>query len=129
MKKVYWMGSSQKEIRSFPREVRQEIGFSIEIAQNGRKALNAVPLVGFNGAGVLEVISNGEGGTFRTVYTVRFDDVIYVLHAFQKKSKTGIATSKKDINLIKERLATAEQHYKEMQKVRIAEKKNVGTDG
>jgi phage-related protein len=129
MKKVYWMGSSQKEIRSFPREVRQEIGFSIEIAQNGRKALNAVPLVGFNGAGVLEVISNGEGGTYRTVYTVKFDNVLYVLHAFQKKSKTGIATSKKDLDLIKDRLATAEQHYREMQKVRIAEKKNVGTDG
>ncbi len=123
------MGSSQKDIRCFPKDVRHEVGFSIELAQQGRKALNAVPLVGFNGAGVLEVISNGEGGTYRTVYTVRFDSVVYVLHAFQKKSKSGIATTKRDISLIKERLASAEAHYRQMQKQSIVEKQNVGTDG
>ncbi|MCI0998973.1 type II toxin-antitoxin system RelE/ParE family toxin [Ochrobactrum sp. C6C9] len=129
MKDIYWLGSTLKDIRDFPPEVRQEVGFSLHMAQNGDKALNVTPLVGFGGASVLEVISNGEGGTFRAVYTVRFGDAVYVLHAFQKKSKRGIATPKKELNLIKERLKAAEEHYLQLQRVGSSEKKNVGTDG
>ena len=122
------MGATLEEVRDFPIEVRQEIGFSLHLAQEGRKAVNVTPLVGFGGASVLEVISNGDGGTYRAVYTIRFSDAVYVLHAFQKKSKRGIATPKKEINLIKERLKAAEQHYIQLQKVAL-EKQNVGTDG
>ncbi|GAA0603393.1 type II toxin-antitoxin system RelE/ParE family toxin [Paenochrobactrum glaciei] len=128
MKDVFWMGATLEEVRDFPIEVRQEIGFSLHLAQEGRKAVNVTPLVGFGGASVLEVISNGDGGTYRAVYTIRFSDAVYVLHAFQKKSKRGIATPKKEINLIKERLKAAEQHYIQLQKVAL-EKQNVGTDG
>lgn len=129
MKSVFWLGSSLSDIRNFPKDVRQEIGFCLDAAQRGSKALNVTPLVGFKGSTVLEVIANGDGDTYRAVYTVRFDDAVYVLHAFQKKSKTGIKTPQKEITLVKNRLKAAELHYKALQQAQAAERKNVGTDG
>lgn len=90
---------------------RQEAGFAIRLAQGGDKAANAVPLVGFGGARVLEVIIPHDGDAFRVIYTVKFKDVVYVLHAFQKKSKTGIATPQVDLELIRHRLKQAERHF------------------
>src|SRR5690349_25176764 len=91
-KNVEWCGTSLKEVRKFPDEVRDVIGYGIFLAQTGRKHPNAKPLAGFGGAGVLEIIDDFDGDTYRCVYTVRFSDAVYVLHAFQKKSKKGIET-------------------------------------
>jgi phage-related protein len=88
------------------------------LAQVGSKHPHTKPLKGFSGAGVLEIVDNFDGDTYRAVYTVKLAGVIYVLHAFQKKSKQGIATPQQDIELIKERLKRAEEHYKELEKGR-----------
>lgn len=112
-KPVIWMGDSQKTIRSFPEEVKREIGFAVLQAQEGRKAISATPLVGFGGAGVLEIIADYRTDTYRAIYSVKFADTVYVLHAFQKKSKSGIRTPKKELDLIKERLRKAESHYRD----------------
>jgi len=111
MKPLYFMGSSHKDLLNFPREVRREAGFAIRLAQSGGKAMHAVPLLGFGGADVLEVVINEEGDTYRAVYTVKFEEAIYLLHAFQKKSKRGTKTPAPDIALIKHRLRSARKHY------------------
>jgi phage-related protein len=111
MKPVHWIGSSQKDLRAMPEEVRREAGFSIWMAQKGDKATNAVPLVGFGGAKVLEVVIDDDGDTYRAIYTVKFAKAIYVLHAFQKKAKRGSATPKHELDLIRKRLKTAEKHH------------------
>lgn len=113
MKPLHFMGSSQKDLRSFPQKVRREAGFAIHVAQDGGKALNAVPLVGFGGAHVLEVVIDDDGQSYRAVYTVKFEDAVYVLHAFQKKSHKGIATPKPDMALIRRRLLQAREHHRE----------------
>jgi len=108
------MGSSLKEIRSFPEEVKDVLGFAIGLAQDGGKHPNAKPLTGdkaFRSGGVLEVVDDFDGNTYRAVYTVRFSAAIYVLDVFQKKSKKGIATPKADIERIKTRLKAAQVHY------------------
>lgn len=115
MKETYFLASTQDEIREFPEAVRKEIGFAIYAAQEGGKAINVTPMVGFGGAGVLEVISNYDGDTYRAVYTVRFQGALYVLHAFKKKSVRGIATPKKELDMIKHRLKQAEAHYSRSQ--------------
>lgn len=112
-KPVRWVGSSKADLSAFPEDVRRRVGGALWEAQTGRKAPYAKPLKGFGGAGVLEIVDDFDGDTFRAVYTVRFAKVVYVLHAFQKKSKSGIATPKAEIDLIRQRLATAERHYKE----------------
>ena len=112
MRPVEWVGPSLDDLRAFPEEVRDHIGFAIYQAQIGMKHRDAKPLKGLGG-GVLEVVSRNDGNAYRTVYTVRFEKAVYVLHAFQKKSKKGIATPKHEIELIKKRLATAEKHYEE----------------
>lgn len=89
------------------------MGQALDIAQWGRKHPDAKPLTGFGGASVLEVVEDYDGDTYRAVYTVRFAGAIYVLHAFQKKSKKGITTLKSDIDLIKSRLKKAEDHHQE----------------
>jgi phage-related protein len=94
-----------------PAEVRYVFGYAIFLAQMGGKHADAKPLKGFGGAGVLEVVENFDGDTYRAVYTVKFAGVVYVLDAFQKKAKKGRATPKADMNRIKERLKLAEQHY------------------
>ena len=106
-KPLRWVGSSYDDLLTLPEEVRREVGYALFVAQNGEKADNAKPLKGFGGGGVLEVVENHDGDTYRAVYTVRFASAVYVLHAFQKKSKAGIKTQKKDMDLIEARLKAA----------------------
>lgn len=106
---VFWVGSSRKDLKAFPNPIRRDIGQALFTAQLGETDPAAKPLKGFGGGSVLEVIAQHDGNTWRAAYTVRFKDAIYVLHAFQKKSKKGIATPKKDIELIRLRLAEAER--------------------
>lgn len=113
IKSLGWMGNSRKSLKEFPREVQQILGFALYRAQLGSKHTQAKPLKGFSGAGVLEIVEDHDGDTYRAIYTVRFAERIYVLHAFQKKSKQGIKTPKSDIDLIKQRLKAAESDYRE----------------
>lgn len=112
LKPLFWVGPSLKDLRSFPEEVKDAIGFALEVAQRGEKAGNAKPLKGFGGASVLEIVADHDSDTWRAIYTVELADAIYVLHAFQKKSKKGIATPKQEIELIKRRLKVAREHAK-----------------
>ena len=107
---VDWIGSSKKDLLSFPRPVIKEIGLALGIAQHGGKSPSTKPLRGL-GTGILEVVEIHRGDAYRAAYTVRFDDRIYVLHCFQKKSKSGIKTPKADIDLIKGRLKVAQADY------------------
>lgn len=109
-KPLYWVGSSRKDVRKMPEEVRDTFGFALFLAQQGQKHEQTKPLRGFGSAGVLEVMESDQGGTYRAVYTVHFANVVYVLHCFQKKSKSGIATTQQDIDMIKTRLKQAEAH-------------------
>jgi phage-related protein len=113
LKPLRWIGRSRQALREFPAQVRREIGYALQFAQAGTKHPSAKPLRGFGGAGVLEIVEDFDGSTYRAVYTVRFAGAVYVLHAFQKKSKSGIATPKKEIDLIRNRLNRAEQNLKE----------------
>jgi len=115
-KSLVWIGSSRRDVKAFPEEVKDAIGYALFEAQVGRKSLPAKPLAGFGGAGVLEIIEDFQRNTYRAVYTVSFSELIYVLHAFQKKSKKGIATPKVEIDLIKRRLKLAEEDYKQRTK-------------
>ena len=115
-KRLIWIGSSLDDLSAFPEEVKYEVGYALRKAQWGEKHPSVKPLKGFGGAGVLEVITSFEGDAFRTVYTVKFKSAVYVLHAFQKKSKHGIKTPKEEIDLVKERLRRAETDYQEWSK-------------
>lgn len=114
-KPVEFVGTSRTDLQAFPEAVRLVMGHAIFMAQVGQKHPDAKPLRGgeFKGAGVLEVVDDYDGDTFRAVYTVRFGGVVYVLHAFQKKAKSGIATPKHHVALIKQRLRYARDHYEE----------------
>jgi len=112
---LLWMGSSRTDLRGFPRQVRRDIGKALYAAQQGETDPAAKPLKGFGGRSVLEIIADHDGDTWRAVYTVRFQEAVYVLHAFQKKSKKGVATPKKEIDLIHRRLAEAERLHRERQ--------------
>lgn len=109
---VEWVGSSKDDLKSFPDEVQDHVGFALHQAQAGMKHRDAKPMKGL-GSGVLEIVSRYDGDTYRAVYAVRFKGVLYVLHAFQKKAKKGIATPKQEVDVIKRRLKLAEQHYKD----------------
>jgi phage-related protein len=113
-KPLKWVGASRDRLSEFPDEVRKEMGYALYLAQIGLKAPKAKPLRGFGGAGVLEVVEDFDGDTFRAVYTVKFRGIVFVLHVFQKKSKRGIRTPKTDIELIKARLKAAEEAYREL---------------
>jgi len=113
-KQLVWIGGSREDIRDFPEDVKDVIGYALYLAQKGGKHLAAKPLKGFKGAGVLEVVDDYKGNTYRAVYTVNYIEVVYVLHAFQKKSKKGIETPKQEIDLIKARLQRAIDHYHAM---------------
>jgi phage-related protein len=106
VKPLVWMGDSLDALRGFPQPVREKIGFALYQAQVGDKHQNSKPLKGF-GSGVLEVVSDYRGDTFRAVYTVRLAGRVYVLHVFQKKSKAGIAAPKTELDLIRKRLKRA----------------------
>jgi phage-related protein len=108
---LLWIASSRRDLRSLPLSVRRGFGLSLFAVQEGEMPPFAKPLKGFSGAGVLELIEDERGSTYRAVYTVRFSDVVYVLHVFQKKSKHGIATPKHEVDLIHERLKLAQNDY------------------
>ncbi len=103
-KQLIWVGSSKDDLLAFPEDVKDVMGFALHMAQQGGKHPSAKPLKGFKGAGVLEVVDSYDGATYRAVYTVKIKNKVYVLHAFQKKSKKGIQTPQQDIELIKARL-------------------------
>jgi phage-related protein len=112
MKKDIWfIASSHGDLKELPNEVQKDIGFALYQAEIGGKSFFAKPLSGFSGAGVLEVVVDEDGDTFRAVYTVKLKHAVYVLHVFQKKSKSGIKTPQRDIDLIKSRLKLAEQDH------------------
>jgi phage-related protein len=115
LKPVRWLGSSLRDLRFFPRPVRVDIGHALFTAQEGQTDPAAKPLKGFGGASVLEISASCHGNAWRAVYTVHFQDVIYVLHVFQDKSTKGIATPTREIDLIKRRLGEAERDYRERQ--------------
>lgn len=108
---VDWVASSKKDFMSFPEEVRQDMGYALGVAQLGGKHPSAKPWTG-EGAGVLELVEDHDGDTYRAVYTVKFKEVIYVLHAFKKKSPKGIKTAAMDKDLIASRLKLAQADYK-----------------
>lgn len=108
---VIWVGSSRRALRGFPREVRREIGHALFAAQRGETDPAAKPLSGFGGGSVLGIVADQAGGTWRAVYTVRYREAIYVLHAFQKKSKKGIKTPRSENELIKLRLKRAGEEH------------------
>jgi len=106
-KPAVFVGSSRRDLQAFPGAVRREIGQALYEAQLGDRPANAKPLKGI-ASGVLEIRDNFEGNTYRAVYTVRFEGVLYVLHTFQKKSTRGIATPRRHLDLIRRRLREAE---------------------
>jgi len=110
-KPVRWVGSSYDDWRAFPDDVQDVMGYALHLAQHGDKAGYVKPLKGFRGASVLEISDNHDGDTYRSIYTVQLKGFVYVLHAFQKKSKKGISTPKGDIKLIDQRLKEAREHY------------------
>lgn len=113
LKPVIWIGSSRKDLRSLPAPVQDYIGYALHLAQLGGKHRDAKALKGFGGSGVQEIVVDYNRDTYRAVYTVRFADRIYVLHAFKKKSKSGIATPKSDLELIERRLKQAQEMEKD----------------
>ncbi len=119
-KPLEWIGSSHKDLMALPAEVRQFFGYALSLAQAGDQHEAAKVLKGFKCAGVLEVVEDDVGGTYRAVYTVKFEESMFVLHCFQKKSKRGIATPKEDMDIIRARLKVAETFAKELRN----EKKN-----
>ena len=112
-KPLIWIGSSLKDFRAFADEVKSEMGYALFLAQRGGRHRKAKTFKGTGDAGIVEIVEDYRGDTFRAVYTVRFAAVVYVLHAFQKKSKAGIATPRTDIRMIEQRLREAERLYKE----------------
>ena len=113
-KPLSWVGSSKRDLMALPVSIRKFFGHALDFAQRGDKHDAAKVLKGFGSAGILEIVEDGRGGTYRAVYTVKFKEAVFVLHVFQKKSKHGIATPKPDLDIIRERLKVAEQLVKEM---------------
>ena len=113
IKPVFWMASSRKDLKAFPKAVQSDVGYALFAAQRGEEYRSVKALKGFGGRSVLEIVAPHDGDTYRAVYTVKFEDAVYVLHAFQKKSTKGIATPQREIDLIRRRLADAELHYRE----------------
>jgi len=107
------MGSSRRSLKTFPEQVQKDVGHALYAAQMGELDPAATPLKGFGGARVLEIVARYMKNTFRLVYTTQFPGVIYVLHAFQKKSKHGMATPRGDVQLIEQRLAAAQLDFEE----------------
>ncbi len=111
-KPLIWIGSSRKDLMTFPAEVRTHLGAALGVAQFGGKHPDSKPWKG-EGSSVMEIVEDHRGDTFRAVYTVRFAAAVYVLHTFQKKSKSGIKTPKSDQQLIASRLKDAERDYQQ----------------
>lgn len=109
LKPVVWVGSSRKDLRAFPGTVQDLMGYALFVAQQGGRHRETKTLTGFGGAGVVEILADHRGDTFRAIYTVRYQGTVYVLHAFQKKSTSGRATPKHEMDIITQRLRAAEQ--------------------
>jgi phage-related protein len=111
---VKWVGSSYEALNRFPNEVRKAMGYALYLAEIGERSFHAEIFKGMGNAKVWEIKENAPSGTYRTMYLVEFKEYVFVLHAFQKKSKSGIATEKKDVDLIQRRLKEAKEAYKEL---------------
>ena len=111
LRPVHWVGPSKEDLKAMPEDVQREVGRALLMAQQGLKARNAVPMQGFHGASVLDIKDDYDTDTYRCVYTIRFAEAVYVLHAFQKKSAEDSKTSRHDIELIRSRLRDAETDY------------------
>jgi phage-related protein len=112
---VIWIGSSRRDLRGFPQEVRRDVGQALYAAQQGFTDPAAKPLKGFGGTRVMEIVERYRKDAYRAVYTAHFENAVYVLHVFQKKSKRGVATPKQDIDLIRKRLVEVELDHKRRQ--------------
>lgn len=113
LKPIVWIGRSKDDLSKFPQDAKEDIGYALYEAQCGRKATSVKPLNGYGGASVLEIAEDHDGDTYRAVYTVKFDEAIYFLHAFQKKSKSGIKTPKSEMDKVDARLKLAiKEHEK-----------------
>ena len=115
-KPLKWIGSAKRDLDSMPEDVKDLFGHAIDLAQAGGKHQDAKALSGFGSAGVLEVVEDFRSDTYRAVYTVKFAGWVYVLHCFQKKSKSGIKTPKEDMDMINARLKAAKQDFENSQK-------------
>ena len=113
-KPLEWIGGAKRDLMALPVGVRKFFGHALDFAQRGGQHDAAKTLKGFGGAGVLEIVEDDAGGTYRAVYTVKFEEAVFVLHCFQKKSKRGIATPKKDMDIIRARLKVAEALAKDL---------------
>ena len=113
-KPLAWLGSAKRDLLALPEEAIDTFGYALHVAQTGKKHEKAKPLHGFGSAGILEIVEDWRGSTYRAVYTVGFSAAVFVLHVFQKKAKHGIATPRQDMELIRERLKVAEQMAKEL---------------
>lgn len=113
-KPLIWIGSSKKDLMALPVGVRKFFGHALNFAQNGEQHDASKVMKGFGSAGVLEVVEDDAEGTYRAVYTVKFKEAVFVLHCFQKKSKSGISTPKKDMEIVHARLKVAETMAKEL---------------
>jgi phage-related protein len=111
LKPLGWISSSYRDLLALPKSVVREFGYALYRAQRGEMPMHAKALKGFGGGSVVEVVEDWDGNTYRAVYTVRYREVVYVLHVFAKKSKSGKATPKTDLDLIKRRVKLAEQEY------------------
>ena len=109
-KPLHWIGSSKKDLLAFPAEVVDDFGYALGVVQQGGIPPSAKPWKG-EGPGIFEIVEDHRGDTFRVAYTVRFQQAVYILHCFQKKSPSGIRTAKKDVELIHERLKAARADY------------------
>jgi phage-related protein len=109
-KPLFWVGSAKDDLLEFPEAVQDEVGVALSVAQFGGKHAKAKPWKG-EGPGVLEIVEDHKGDTYRAVYTVKFDQAVYVLHAFQKKSPKGIKTAQTDVELVSRRLKSASEDY------------------
>jgi phage-related protein len=114
VKKIIWIGSSYEDLKEFPSPIRNAVGYALFFAQNGKKHPHAKVLSGMGSASVVEIKENDQSGTYRLIYTLEMEEYVFVLHAFQKKSKSGIATPKKELEMIKNRLREAKALYKEL---------------
>ncbi len=111
-KAVVWVGSCRDDLGRFPTEACRALGYALNVAQLGGKHPDAVPLKGFGGAGVLEIVEDFDGSTYRLMYTVRLGDRIYALHAFQKKSKHGIRTPRHEMAVVRQRYDQAREMHR-----------------
>lgn len=109
MRALVWVGSSLDDYKAFPEAIQDDMGYALYLAQEGDKPPQAKPLKGFRGAGILEIAEDDMSGTYRAIYTVQLTTAVYVLHAFQKKSRHGIATPREHIERVKAHLRLAEE--------------------